>query len=177
MEQQVAEGRFREDLYQRINVMSLELPPLRERREDITLLVQHFLGSDWRIEPAALAALEAYHWPGNVRQLINALERGKIMSDDKTIRTAGLPAEVAVPRRTPGAQPRQPAVGQELASVERAHIVEILQREKGNKVRTARALGVNRRSLYRLLDKYGIRAVAEAISAGNEQAKPFAHCE
>src|SRR6478752_8512196 len=69
---EVEASRFREDLYYRINVMSLELPPLRERQGDIPLLVAHFLGTGWEIEPAALEAMEHYHWPGNVRQLINA---------------------------------------------------------------------------------------------------------
>ena len=73
--QQVAAGNFREDLYYRINVMSLELPPLRERVGDIPLLVRHFLGPGWEVEERALRLLERYDWPGNVRQLINAVER------------------------------------------------------------------------------------------------------
>jgi DNA-binding NtrC family response regulator len=169
LEQEVADGGFREDLYYRINVMSLELPPLRERKGDIALLLAHILGPDWTIDAAALAAVETYRWPGNVRQLINALERGKIMADDNTIHLVDLPPEIATTRRTSGPQAEQ-STGQELASVERAHIVEVLQREKGNKVRTARALGVNRRSLYRLLDKYGIREGAEGSGEGAERA-------
>lgn len=154
---EVAAGRFREDLFYRINVMSLELPPLRERAGDIPLLVARFLGPPWEIEPAALAALERHNWPGNVRQLINALERSKIMADGHLIRLQDLPREVVTLPSTaaPAAAPAE--VGDELASIERAHIVEVLKRERGNKSRAARALGVNRRSLYRLLDKYEIR--------------------
>ena len=91
----VEEGRFRQDLFYRINVMSLELPPLRERLGDIRLLVAHFLGPDWDIEDEALHRIEAYHWPGNVRQLINAIERAKIMGDDNLVRLRDLPREVA----------------------------------------------------------------------------------
>lgn len=155
MAEEVRAGRFREDLYYRVNVMSLELPPLRARTGDIPLLVRRFLGPGMQIDPAALQALEAFSWPGNVRQLINALERAKIMTDDDMIRLQDLPADVT------GHAPVGPRVaapvGDALAAIERAHIVDILSREGGNKARAARALGINRRSLYRLLDKYGIR--------------------
>src|SRR5712691_10779221 len=77
---EVAAHRFREDLFYRINVMSLDLPPLRVRAGDIPLLVNHFLGSNWQIAPDALQALEAYNWPGNIRQLINVIERAKILA-------------------------------------------------------------------------------------------------
>jgi DNA-binding NtrC family response regulator len=157
MDQEVAQGRFREDLYYRINVMSLELPPLRERRGDIPLLVRKFLGHDWDITPEAMRAMEAYHWPGNVRQLINAVERAQIMSDGHTIGIDALPREI-VSRPSPRSRPAAARPdGECLADVQRAHILEILKRERGNKARTARALGVNRRSLYRLLEKYHIQ--------------------
>ena len=91
MEKEVTAGRFRQDLYYRINVMSLDLPPLRRRRGDIPLLVQHLLGKQWTIEPEALRALEHYHWPGNVRQLSNALERAQIMANGDCIRVGDLP--------------------------------------------------------------------------------------
>ncbi|MEX0679164.1 MAG: sigma-54 dependent transcriptional regulator [Pirellulales bacterium] len=157
MEKDVTEGRFREDLYYRINVMSLNLPPLRERQGDIPLLVRHFLGDEWTIAPAAMQALEAYHWPGNVRQLVNAIERAQIMSDDKCIGVEALPREIvgATAGKSKLESPRPD--GEFLADIERAHILEVLTRERGNKARTARALGVNRRSLYRLLEKYSIQ--------------------
>jgi DNA-binding NtrC family response regulator len=157
MEKDVALGRFREDLYYRINVMSLQLPPLRERHGDVPMLVQRFLGSGWTIDPAAMQALEAYRWPGNVRQLMNAIERAQIMAEDKCIRVGDLPREIVA---AVNAQPKvdAPAVdGDHLVDIQRAHILEVLKRERGNKARTARALGVNRRSLYRLLDKYNIQ--------------------
>ena len=158
MEKEVAEGRFREDLYYRINVMSLQLPPLRERHGDIPLLVERFLGTGWTIEPEAMQALEAYRWPGNVRQLMNALERAQIMADDKCIGWRICRARVASAAAGPGrSQEPCTADGDHLADIQRAHILEVFKRERGNKARTARALGVNRRSLYRLLEKYDIR--------------------
>jgi DNA-binding NtrC family response regulator len=154
---EVQAGRFREDLYYRINVMSLELPPLRERSGDIPLLVRHFLGPDLQIEPEALQAMESYDWPGNVRQLINALERAKIMSDEHLIRLRHLPREVAAgPTVQSPATPTAVAATGTLHDIQRARVVEVLQRERGNKARAARALGLNRRSLYRLLEKYDI---------------------
>jgi DNA-binding NtrC family response regulator len=154
---EVKAGRFREDLYYRINVMSLQLPRLREREGDIPLLVRKFLGSDWKIDDEALQVIQAYDWPGNVRQLINALERSKIMADDKTIRLYDLPGDVTHHR---GENDRHKAAinGDRLDELERAHVIEILARERGNKARAARALGVDRRSLYRLLEKHQITA-------------------
>lgn len=151
---EVKAGRFREDLYYRINVMSLELPPLRQRGDDVLLLVEHLLGTEWKIDPTALRAIRNYAWPGNVRQLMNAIDRGKILADDHLIRMEDLPHELTEPVRN---APHVHAVHEdELASIERLHVIEILKRERGNKSRAARALGVNRRSLYRLLEKYAI---------------------
>ncbi len=150
----VRAGRFREDLFYRINVMSLELPPLRKRTGDVGLLVRHFLGPEWTVDSQTLEALEHYSWPGNVRQLSNAIERAKIMADGRAIRLRDLPREIwesgnGVPR---------PVVADtdDLASIERSKVIEVLRREHGNKARAARALGIERRKLYRLLEKYAI---------------------
>lgn len=175
---EVAEGRFREDLFYRINVMTIQLPPLRERTGDIPLLIRRFLGQGWTIDPQALRLLEEYEWPGNVRQLINVIERAKILADDNRIHPWDLPAEIARPKKgnTEGATAPQPVnqtaaatagsngdnaaatqpPGDDLAAMERAHVVDVLRREKGNKAKAARALGVSRRSLYRLLEKHNI---------------------
>ncbi len=162
MAEEVQAGRFREDLYYRINVMSLELPPLRLRTGDIPLLVKHFLGSEWSIDALAMAALERYSWPGNIRQLANALDRAKIMADGGLVTLEDLPREVT------GVDAPPPTLGREepmntdaLSAIQKAHVVGVLDRERGNKARAARALGINRRSLYRLLDKYNIRAPRE----------------
>lgn len=158
MAAEVKNGRFREDLFYRINVLSFQLPPLRERVGDIRQLVEKFLGEGWSIEPAAIEALEEFAWPGNVRQLINVIDRAKILSDDRVVRLADLPGEV-VAGNARAAMPSRALESalDDLASVERAHVVLVLRREGGNKARAARALGVNRRSLYRLIDKYSVR--------------------
>lgn len=152
---EVEANRFREDLYYRINVMSLDLPPLRDRSGDIPLLVAHILGAGWEIEPAALEALERYPWPGNVRQLINALERAKILCDSETIRVKDLPREVIF-QTTSRLDTPLTTITDDLGKIQRCKVVEVLRRESGNKSRSARALGVDRRKLYRLLEKYSI---------------------
>jgi DNA-binding NtrC family response regulator len=175
MAKEVAEGRFREDLYYRINVMSLQLPPLRDRHGDIPLLVRHMLGDEWTIDADAMQAIEAYRWRGNVRQLINALERAQIMADGKRIRLQDLPRDIV---STSDVRPRHVAAvadGDQLADVQRAHIVEVLRRERGNKARTARALGVNRRSLYRLMEKYHIEMPGEERTAEVSASVPSVH--
>ena len=169
---EVAALRFREDLYYRINVMSLDLPPLRTRIGDIPLLVDHFLSPNWHIAPDALRALEAYSWPGNIRQLINVIERAKILAEDQFITTDELPATVLNPARTTGAHvlpaaiPPTIADDGTLAAIEKARVVEVMQTQKGNKSRAAQMLGVSRRSLYRLLEKYGL----EGTTASDETA-------
>lgn len=164
MAAEVKAGRFREDLFYRINVMSLQLPPLRERDGDIILLVRKFLGPDWQIEPDARAAIERYEWPGNIRQLLNAIDRAKILADDRTIRLKDLPRDIVQSPSCAGGEPAPAAAPRDasLAAIERAHVVEILRRERGNKARAARALGLNRRSLYRLLERYGLSAAGAA---------------
>jgi DNA-binding NtrC family response regulator len=154
LSKEVEAGRFREDLYYRINVMSLELPPLRQRTGDIPLLVDHLLGPRWEIDDDALRLVERYPWPGNVRQLANALERAKIMSDDCVVRACGLPREVAeYSSENDGADLQE---ADDLSRIARSKIVEVLRRESGNKTRTAAALNIDRRKLYRLLEKYRI---------------------
>ncbi len=155
MVQAVEQGDFREDLFYRINVMSLELPPLRERASDIPLLVSHYLGSDWKIEEQALNLIESYHWPGNVRQLINAIDRAKIMADQGVVRVRDLPREV-VQYQAPE-EPSNSCRFDELSYLERSKVVEVLRRERGNKTRAAYALGIDRRKLYRLIQKYSLQ--------------------
>jgi len=168
---EVVTGNFREDLFYRINVMSLVLPPLREREGDIDLLLDHMVGKDWRISEAARQAMNAYHWPGNIRQLRNAVERAQILADDNFISAEDLPSEVhmtegqagaaATARNgSPAAEASPIAASPKLEDLERAHIMQILEREHGNKARAARTLGIHRRKLYRLLERYGIRQPA-----------------
>lgn len=154
MEKEVNEGRFREDLYYRINVLTIHLPPLRERPGDIPLLLQHFLGNEWDIEPEVAQLFERYSWPGNVRQLVNALDRAKLLAEDETIRMANLPPEIvrSVEKNTAPV----PGTSCDLNTLTKLHIEETFRRHNGNKARTARALGIGRRTLYRLLEKFDI---------------------
>ncbi len=158
MQTEVAEGRFREDLFYRIDVMTLKIPPLRERTGDIPLLIKHFAGDEWDISVDALEAMLAYTWPGNVRQLINALERAKILADDDTIHRKNLPSAISETDTSGLKSVKNLATANaaDLDAVQREHVISVLQHNGGNKARSARALGVSRRTLYRLLDKHEI---------------------
>jgi len=154
---EIKTGKFREDLYYRLNVVAIELPPLRERRQDIPELVEHFLANRQigavrsRLAPAALAALVAHDWPGNVRELANVLERAQILAEDHVITLDDLPENI-----TEGAAPAPGGNPDLLEEVERRHVLDVLKREKGNKVHAARVLGISRRALYRLIAKYHV---------------------
>lgn len=156
MADEVRDGRFREDLFYRINVLTIFLPPLCERAGDIRLLVDHFLGSEWNIDDDVLCIFDNYSWPGNVRQLQNALDRAKILAEDEWIRAQNLPPEI-VKGASLTAAPRT-GVNQDLDTITRLHIEDTFRRLGGNKARTAKALGIGRRTLYRLLEKYGIES-------------------
>jgi transcriptional regulator with PAS, ATPase and Fis domain len=158
LEDAIKEGRFREDLYYRLNVLTVTLPPLRERREDIPELVEHFLTTRqlgptrYRIQPEALDALVRYDWPGNVRELANVLERAQILAEEHCITLDDLPDNIVENRLpSPDSHDGNP---RHLYEAQRHHVLEVLKQEKGNKVHTARALGISRRALYRLLEKY-----------------------
>ncbi len=152
--EEVKEKRFREDLYYRINVLTIAMPPLRERGNDILLLAEKFTGPGWEWQADARAAVKAYPWPGNVRQLINAIERAKMLADDDVIELRNLPQEVNCDL-IEESSPSEAEV--ELNTVNRILVVEAMKREKGKKIHAAKSLGVSRRSLYRLLEKYGIK--------------------
>ncbi len=153
LKHEVNEGRFREDLYYRINVLTIDLPPLRERANDIRLLLQHFLGDEHELEEDARIALETHHWPGNIRQLINTITRAKILADD-VITIEDLPDEFE-----PHSSAHDSHTGEtpgSLMSLQRDHILEVLEQENGNKSAAARILGVERRKLYRMMKQHRI---------------------
>jgi DNA-binding NtrC family response regulator len=162
LEKEVANNRFRSDLYYRLNVFTIPLPALKDRAEDIPLLVNHFLQMGQRgprsITPDALDALTRYAWPGNVRELANVIERAKILADGPSITRRDLPSGIvqSITATHATCECGSAKSPDHLESLERLHIERMLQAEHGNKARAARALGISRRRLYRLLEKYGI---------------------
>jgi PAS domain S-box-containing protein len=154
----VDEGVFRQDLYYRVNVVRIELPPLRDRKEDIPLLVSHFVGhhshvagrAPPEVSPEALSALMSHDWPGNIRELENAIEHALATSASDHIERAHLPT-----RLRPGAEPPQPGVT--LSEIEKQAIHEALERNGWRKLATARELGINKTTLWRKAKTFGIR--------------------
>jgi DNA-binding NtrC family response regulator len=147
-------GQFRQDLFFRINTITVTLPPLRERPEDVPMLAQHFVEANAsygvkRISPAAMATLEAHTWPGNVRELLHAIERAVILS--KEIMPADLPPDIAV---NGGAAPA-PSAGS-LEGMERAHIVSTLRQVGGHRGKAAALLAIDPKTLYRKIIAYKI---------------------
>ena len=147
---------FREDLYYRLNVVNIELPPLRERKEDIPLLAEHFLNkfaADNRKEvtgfsPDAMEFLLGYDWPGNVRELENAIERAVILAKDSLITVADLPQENL-------SLVRLASTGKNLKEVEKNHVLNVLRKTGGNYSEAARILGISRMTLYNKAKEYG----------------------
>jgi len=165
LEEEISRGSFRSDLYYRLNVIQLHLPPLRERREDIPVLAKHFLRSSIDHgenggEPFALAEetmelLSEYDWPGNVRELENAIERAVVVSPKRVIEPEALPERVREsppPRLAQSEAPANPT----MEVIERAYILWVLESEGGNKTRAAEVLGIDPSTLYRKLNRYGI---------------------
>jgi DNA-binding NtrC family response regulator len=160
--EEVREKRFREDLFYRINVLTIHLPPLRERTGDLAILVEHFAGSEWRLDPVVIPTLERYSWPGNVRQLQNAIDRAKILAEDDRIRVENLPPEIVNSAQT---RSRFTSDDVDLDTLTREHVLETYRRHANNKAKTARALGIGRRTLYRLLEKYSIGETETAATS------------
>jgi len=151
-------GRFREDLYYRLNVVAISLPLLRDRPQDVPELVQHFLttrklgAQPFRIQPEALEMLTRHDWPGNVRELANVLERSQILAENNVITLDDLPENIV--EKFPGSSGNGGGDPRHLREIERRHVAEILRQENGNKVQASRVLGISRRALYRLIHKY-----------------------
>ncbi len=177
LKKEVAEGRFREDLFYRLHVVSCEVPPLRERREDIPLLVAHFIKKlGPRINPAikgiddaALARLSAHTWPGNVRELQNAIEQALVFADRETLDVASLPAFLrqggsANALSMPSGDMSLPEI---LEDLERQLITRAYEKTGGVKTDTARLLGIKTSALYYKLEKYGIGVIASRAGSGD----------
>jgi two-component system response regulator HydG len=163
LDEEIRAARFRSDLFYRLNVIAIHLPPLRQRADDVPVLADHFLGriaaarkeSPKRLSSDALAILQAYPWPGNVRELENAMERAIILTTGAEIPADALPPAVTEQRTTPLVSPRTPP-NPTLEAVERAYIMWVLNNEHGNKSRTAEVLGIDPSTLYRKLGRYGL---------------------
>ena len=165
---EIAAGRFREDLYYRLNVVPVQLPPLRERREDIPIFVKAFLeriAQEHDLEPKQLSpqaqeVIMAYDWPGNVRELENALERAAVLTKGETIELSALPEKLAEHRAEPLVSERAHP-NPTLDVIERAYITWVLESEGGNKTRAAEVLGIDPSTLYRKLSRYDGEPAAE----------------
>ena len=170
----VAAGKFREDLYYRVNVIDIALPPLHERVGDIELLAASFLRKYGRsgqatvkgFEPETMIALETYSWPGNVRELQNVIERACALAEGEMITLAELPAHLRAPARQAAAAPPVDPAGKLslkeakerwIAQLESAYVSDLLKQEGGNVSEVARKAGVDRKTVHRLVNKHGIR--------------------
>jgi transcriptional regulator with PAS, ATPase and Fis domain len=168
LEERVAEGRFRADLFFRLNVVRIVMPALREHVEDIPILAAHFIAKFNQemkrnvkgLSPGAIDAMSAYHWPGNVRELRNVIERAFILhASSDEIRPEHLPPELrrAVPQKKPDRLvPQVPEQGLVLEDVEKKLITEAMERASGNQSKAARLLGVSRDTLRYRLKKHGM---------------------
>jgi len=154
LESDVRQGKFREDLFYRINVFPLYAPPLRERRDDILPLADHFLkGRKLRLAPATERLLRAYEWPGNVRELRNAMERSAILAHGSLILPGDLPPQLQ--KATPVKEPQSVLVG-DMEEIQRRAILEALEKTSGNKTQAAALLGISRRNFIYKLRDYGL---------------------
>ncbi len=164
LKQEIKNQRFREDLYFRLNVFQIHLPPLRERREDVPILVQYFVekfrGDSGKrvsgVHPDAMEVLKNHEWPGNIRELRNAVERAVILCDGELITREHLPPDMA--GKSPERHTFRLPFGLPLDAVEKEYILGSLQRNGNNKARTAEILGVSEKTLYNKLNRYAAEA-------------------
>jgi len=165
LEEEIRRGIFRRDLYYRLNVIAIHLPPLRERRDDIPLLIGAFLDraaaargeAPKQLSHAAQDAMVNHTWPGNVRELENALERAVLLTSGEVIEVGALPDRVTTPEPAKLVDER-PVRNPTLETIERAYIMWVLQSEAGNKTRAAETLGIDPSTLHRKLSRFGAEA-------------------
>jgi len=162
LHQLVEEGRFRPDLFYRLNVFPIHLPPLRERKGEIPILVDHFVRKFaasmnkkiTRVSPAAINLLERYAWPGNIRELENAIERAMVVAQEPELREQDFALRMPVAEQA----------GRTLEEIEKAHILEVLEECKGNQTLAAEVLDIDRVTLHNKLKKYGWKRVTADVS-------------
>jgi len=161
LEREVKAGKFREDLFYRLQVMPIALPPLRERRGDVVLLASYYIdrfNGEFRkrvrgLSPAATALVEQYQWPGNVRELRNAIERAMLLADGERLE----PGDFTLTRTVSPTEFRLPAEGVNLDEVERQLLVQALERASGNQTHAAQLLGINRDQVRYRIEKFGLK--------------------
>lgn len=164
LEEEVAAGRFREDLFYRLSVVPITIPPLRQRHEDVPLLVQHFIGENAKaglgcvtgISSRALSLLQKYEWPGNVRQLEMVLKNVSLFAEDAVLDTHDFNSFPEITGSSSGAMSGASLSGRTLADIEREAIIQALTDNRGNKKKSAEQLGIDRRTLYNKLKAYNI---------------------
>lgn len=181
LEQLVKEDKFRDDLYYRLNVVRITLPSLAERREDIPMLAHHFLqkcaaGSPGVVRgllPETMALLKQYRWPGNVRELENAIERAVSLSHGPLLTPEDLPEAIRTAASSLDDERSHKAERDDeacltLEEVEKRHLIRVLKETKGNKVKAAKILGIDRRTLYRMAERFGLDLGDDADTAEKE---------
>jgi DNA-binding NtrC family response regulator len=179
LQKAVADGRFREDLYYRLEVLTLHLPPLRDRGDDLDLLAKFFidkfgaeLGGGFRLSDDSLAAIRSYDWPGNIRELISRIRRGVVLAEDREVCAddLGVPSggddddfakdsegSAAASARTVESDEAATNLKDSMSAYERGLIRSALNQEENNVTRAAAALGVSRVTLYRLMEKHNLQ--------------------
>jgi len=167
LKEEVKKGLFREDLFYRLNVINIHIPPLRQRKEDIALIAVYFLKvfsehhnkSVSTISPEAMQMLETYNWPGNVRELKNVIERAVVLANSDTIQMNLLPKEFMksrVPEEKSELLPYKKAKERYILQFEKQYLSLLLEKTKGNITKAAEIAGINRRTIHRLINRYGI---------------------
>jgi two-component system NtrC family response regulator len=174
LEDAVARRELREDLFYRLNVFPIRIPPLRDRLGDVPALVAHFLARQGappdKLTPEALDQLQRYSYPGNVRELEHTLERALILAGAEPIRPEHLSfVRPLAGRVAPGWIPAIPPEGLSLERLEKELILKALEQAEGNKSQAARLLGLTRRTLYSRMEKHGLRKPGEGEDAGGDE--------
>ena len=171
LEKEVKDSRFREDLFYRLNTITLRMPPLRKRKEDLPTLVDFFLknsrfgGSDRaikRIDPRVMDVFSNYDWPGNIRELQNTIERLKILSENNEIKLEDIPFSIRVPKNR--SEMNDFTMDMPLEEMEKNHILRTLTYNHGNKTKTAQSLGITIKTLYNKLHRYGVIQAGQVSS-------------
>jgi len=162
LQQQVKEGKFREDLYYRLNVVTINAPALRERMADLALLFDHFLKRHGRrmsktiaVHEDVLEMLAGYAWPGNVRELENVVERAVTLNTTGVLTPSDFDEQLHQSQKLPTLFPRELV---SLEEIQRQYILHVLERLNGNMSRAAELLEIDRRTLYRMLERFGVKA-------------------